>query len=32
LPYIVWVSVAGILNLAVVMLNPDLQPLDLSKH
>lgn len=32
LPYIVWVSVAGILNLAVVRLNPDLQPLDLSKH
>ncbi len=31
LPYLAWVSVAGLLNLTVARLNPDVQPLDLSK-
>jgi len=31
LPYIAWVSVAGMLNLSVARLNPDVAPVDLSK-
>lgn len=31
LPYLAWVSVAGVLNLSVARLNPDVAPLDLSK-
>lgn len=31
LPYLAWVSVAGVLNLSVARLNPDVEPLDLSK-
>lgn len=31
LPYLIWVSVAGMLNFAVVRLNPSVEPLDLSK-
>jgi len=31
LPYLAWVSVAGMLNLTVVRMNPDVPPLDLSK-
>ena len=31
LPYLAWVTVAGMLNLSVVRLNPDVPPLDLSK-
>lgn len=31
LPYLAWVTVAGLLNLTVARLNPDVEPLDLSK-
>ncbi|MGB3247163.1 MAG: TspO/MBR family protein [Sulfitobacter sp.] len=31
LPYLAWVSVAGLLNLSVARLNPHVEPLDLSK-
>ena len=31
LPYFIWVSVAGLLNLSVARLNPGVAPLDLSK-
>lgn len=31
LPYLAWVTVAGMLNLSVVRLNPGVPPLDLSK-
>ena len=31
LPYLAWVSVAGVLNLTVARMNPDVAPLDLSK-
>lgn len=30
-PYLIWVTVAGCLNYAVARLNPDVEPLDLSK-
>ena len=30
-PYLVWISVAGALNLTVARLNPDVEPLDLSR-
>jgi tryptophan-rich sensory protein len=29
-PYLAWVSVAAVLNLAMVRLNPDQKPLDLA--
>jgi len=31
LPYLCWVTVAGMLNLSVARLNPDVAPVDLSK-
>ena len=31
LPYLTWVSIAGVLNLTVACMNPDVEPLDLSK-
>lgn len=31
LPYLAWVTVAGVLNYSVTQLNPDVEPLDLSK-
>ena len=31
LPYLVWVTVAGVLNLTVARMNPDVAPLDLSE-
>lgn len=31
LPYLVWVTVAGMLNLSVARLNPQVEPVDLSK-
>ncbi len=30
-PYLIWVTIAGMLNLSVARLNPDVQPVDLSK-
>lgn len=30
-PYLVWVTVAGALNIAMVQLNPDVQPLETGK-
>lgn len=31
LPYLAWVTVAGVLNLSVARLNPQVKPVDLSK-
>lgn len=31
LPYLLWVTIAAALNLAIVRLNPDVAPLDLSR-
>lgn len=31
LPYLCWVTVAGMLNFSVMRMNPDMKPLDLSK-
>jgi tryptophan-rich sensory protein len=31
LPYLVWVTVAGALNISVARMNPDVVPLDISK-
>lgn len=31
LPYLIWVTVAGMLNYSVARLNPSVEPLDLSK-
>ncbi|MFQ1702390.1 tryptophan-rich sensory protein TspO [Loktanella agnita] len=31
LPYLIWVTIAGALNMAMVRLNPDAQPLQLEK-
>jgi tryptophan-rich sensory protein len=31
LPYLIWVTVAGVLNLTVARMNPQVEPLDFSK-